>query len=61
MMTTEERAAYLAHLQAIAEQTRQQEIARLLEYVKAGEMTLREAANMSDTWVIMEASEVHNK
>ena len=32
----------------LAEQPRQQEIARLLEYVKAGELTLREAANIVD-------------
>ncbi len=32
----------------LPEQARQQEIARLLDYIKNGELTLREAANIVD-------------
>ena len=37
----------------LAEQLRQQEIARLLEYIKAGELTLREAANTIDGLILL--------
>ena len=35
-------------IQMLPEQARQQEIARLLDYIKNGELTLREAANIVD-------------